>query len=71
VSVNILSVKPLNNSSYQASWTENVLVGNGSDQEFGYLGTFSVVVSPPSDYSTLIDNPLGIYITDYNIIRSY
>jgi type IV secretory pathway TrbF-like protein len=71
VSVKVLSVKPLSNSSYQASWTETVLAGEGADQEFGYLGTFSVAVSPPSDYSTLIDNPLGIYITDYNIIRSY
>jgi type IV secretory pathway TrbF-like protein len=71
VNVKVLSVKPLNNSSYQASWTETVLAGEGANQEFGYLGTFSVVISPPSDYSTLIDNPLGIYITDYNIIRSY
>jgi len=71
VSVKVLSVKPLNNTSYQASWTETVLAGEGLDSEFGYLGTFSVVISPPGDYSTLIDNPLGIYITDYNIIRSY
>jgi type IV secretory pathway TrbF-like protein len=71
VSVKILSVKPLNNNSYQASWTETVLAGEGADQEFGYLGTFSVVISPPADYATLLDNPLGVYITDYNIIRSY
>jgi type IV secretory pathway TrbF-like protein len=71
VSVKVLTVKPLNNNSYQASWTETVLAGENADQEFGYLGTFSVVISPPSDYATLIGNPLGVYITDYNIIRSY
>jgi type IV secretory pathway TrbF-like protein len=71
VNVKILTVKPMSNSTYQASWTETVLAGEGRDQEFGFIGTFSVVVSPPSDYARLIDNPLGIYITDYNIIRSY
>ncbi|MDR3077077.1 MAG: type IV secretion system protein [Synergistaceae bacterium] len=71
VSLKILSVKPINNASYQASWTETVRVGGGKDQEFGYLGTFNVVVSPPEDYAGLVDNPLGVYITDYNIIRSY
>ncbi|MCL2009394.1 MAG: type IV secretion system protein [Synergistaceae bacterium] len=71
VSVKILSVQPMSNSVYQASWTETILAGDGQDQEFGYIGTFSVVVSPPGDYARLIDNPLGIYITDFNIIRSY
>ena len=71
VSLKILSVKPINNASYQASWTETVHAGEGKDQEFGYLGTFNVVVSPPQNYSGLVDNPLGVYITDYNIIRSY
>ena len=71
VSVKLLSVKPASNSSYQASWTETVLAGDGQDQEFGFIGTFSVTVSPPSEYSRLIDNPLGIYITDFNIIRTY
>ena len=71
VSIKILAVKPMTSSTYQASWTETVLAGEGRDQEFGFIGTFSVVVSPPSDYAKLIDNPLGIYITDYNIIRSY
>jgi type IV secretory pathway TrbF-like protein len=70
VSVKILSVKPINNASYQASWTETVGTGDNV-QEFGYLGTFTVVVSPPQDYALLTDNPLGVYITDYNIIRSY
>ncbi|MDR3354208.1 MAG: hypothetical protein LBO21_04165 [Synergistaceae bacterium] len=70
VSVKILSVKPINNASYQASWTETVRAGEGV-QEFGFLGVFTVVVSPPQDFALLVDNPLGVYITDYNIIRSY
>jgi type IV secretion system protein VirB5 len=71
VSVKILSVRPVSGASYQASWTEKILAGEGLDQEFGYIGTFSVLVSPPGDYSRLIKNPLGIYINDFNIIRSY
>jgi len=71
VSVKILSVEALTNKSYQASWTETVHVAEGSDEEFGFLGTFSMAVSPPDDFARLMDNPLGIYITDYNIIRSY
>jgi type IV secretory pathway TrbF-like protein len=69
VSVKILSIKPISNASYQASWTETVQAE--SPEEFSYLGTFAVVVSPPQDYSLLVDNPLGVYITDYNIIRSH
>jgi type IV secretory pathway TrbF-like protein len=70
VSVKILIVEPMSNAKYQASWTETVLADKES-VEFGFIGTFDIVVSPPSDYARLIDNPLGIYITDYNIIRSY
>jgi type IV secretory pathway TrbF-like protein len=71
VGVRILSVSPLSNSSYQASWVETVYVSEGKNEEFGYIGTFSVAVSPPSEFVQLVDNPLGIYVTDYNIIRSY
>jgi type IV secretory pathway TrbF-like protein len=73
VSVNVLSIKPVAGSGkiYEASWTESVMVGNGQDQKFGYIGTFDVAVSPPSEYAALIDNPLGVYITDFNIIRNY
>jgi type IV secretory pathway TrbF-like protein len=73
VRVEILSVKPMAGSAkvYEATWTETVLVGPDQDQKFGYLGTFDVTISPPSDYSTLISNPLGVYVTDFNIIRNY
>ena len=73
VSVNILTIKPMagSNKIYEASWTETVLVGQDQDQKFGYIGTFEVAVSPPSEYAALIDNPLGVYITDFNIIRNY
>jgi type IV secretory pathway TrbF-like protein len=70
VAVQVLSIMPLSNKSYQASWTEKVLA-NGTVSEYGYLGTFNVILSPPTDVDHLIENPLGIYITDFNIIRSY
>jgi type IV secretory pathway TrbF-like protein len=70
VSVQILSVIPLSQASYQASWIETVIEAD-KRTDYGYLGTFNIVLSPPSDFERLIENPLGIYITDYNIIRSY
>ncbi|MDR1508943.1 MAG: type IV secretion system protein [Synergistaceae bacterium] len=73
VSINILTIKPMAGSGkiYEASWTETVMVGQDQDQKFGFIGTFEVAVSPPSEYAALIDNPLGVYITDFNIIRNY
>ncbi|GHV45408.1 putative conjugal transfer protein TrbF [Synergistales bacterium] len=70
VSVQILSVIPLSPSSYQASWIETVIEVN-KRTDYGYLGTFNILLSPPSNFERLIENPLGIYITDYNVIRSY
>jgi type IV secretion system protein VirB5 len=75
VGVRILSISPLTNATYQASWVETIYVAprgstNGRNEDFGFIGTFTVVVSPPSEFDDLMDNPLGVYVTDFNIIRS-
>jgi type IV secretion system protein VirB5 len=70
VSVQVLSVIPITNDTYEASWVERV-IANREEHEFGYIGTFSVVLSPPSTFDQLVENPLGVYITDYNIIRTF
>jgi type IV secretory pathway TrbF-like protein len=70
VSVQVLSVIPISNEIYEASWIERVRADR-EEHEFGYIGTFSVVLSPPATIDRLIENPLGVYITDYNIIRTF
>jgi type IV secretion system protein VirB5 len=70
VSVQVLSAIPVTNDTYEASWVERV-IADGEEHEFGYIGTFNVVLSPPTTFDQLIENPLGVYITDYNIIRTF
>jgi type IV secretory pathway TrbF-like protein len=71
VTVRILQIRPLSNASYQAMWVETVQIPDGRNEEFGFIGAFTVSIAPPTEFMRLIDNPLGVYITDYNIVRNY
>lgn len=52
--------------AYQAHWKETLF--NKESQkidEYTMLGTFSVEVEVPTDLKSLNENPLGLYITDF------
>ncbi|MDR1944287.1 MAG: type IV secretion system protein [Synergistaceae bacterium] len=67
VMVQIESIIPFTTHTYQARWTEVTETENQSVKENSYVGLFTVSISPPADFTNLMSNPLGVYITDYDI----
>jgi len=67
VTVQPLSVVKIpDSSSYQVRWKETVFKAGGlKDDEYFMLGTFHVELNPPNSEEILRDNPLGLYITNF------
>jgi type IV secretion system protein VirB5 len=66
VLVNVDVIIPFTAHTYQAQWTEVAGVAPNASQT-SYVGLFTIAVSPPTDFRNLLGNPMGVYITDYNI----
>jgi type IV secretory pathway TrbF-like protein len=67
VIIQVDSIIPFTAHTYQARWTELTEILNQGVQETQYVGLFTVSISPPTDFTSLLSNPLGVYITDYEI----
>ena len=68
----VVSVQPLSvvqitgTDSYQLRWKETVFSAQGNKlDEYSMLGTFSLELQPPKDQQTLQDNPLGLFIKNF------
>jgi type IV secretion system protein VirB5 len=68
----LVSVQPLSilqipdTSSYQLRWKETVYSSNGTKiQEYTMLATFIIEIDPPKDEQTLQENPLGVFIKNF------
>jgi type IV secretory pathway TrbF-like protein len=59
------SIIPISTYVYEAQWTER----SGSDSK-SYSATFTIAVSPPTDVTNLVSNPMGVYITDYSVSQN-
>lgn len=68
VDVEVRSIIPITEDSYHAEWIETI-GGSGIDKDLkrSYTGVFQIVISPPNDVANLVNNPLGVYITDFNV----
>lgn len=71
VTVQPISASPIGQSqSYQLRWTEEVFDRHGSRLEvYNMSGIFVVEVNPPREESVLSNNPLGIYVKDFQWSR--
>ena len=71
VTVQPLSVAQIpETNSYQMRWRETEYSSSGTKtQEYTMLGNFILELEPPKDESTLQENPLGIYITNFEWTR--
>ncbi|MDR1048120.1 MAG: type IV secretion system protein [Synergistaceae bacterium] len=67
VLIQIQSVLPFSSHTYQARWSEVTEDDSGQPLTTSYTGLFTIAISPPTDMSNLLSNPMGIYITDYSI----
>ncbi|MDR1483042.1 MAG: type IV secretion system protein [Synergistaceae bacterium] len=68
VSVTVNSVLSMSPESWQAEWTEErYTVGGNRVSTKRYRGIFTAAVVTPRTMQEIIINPLGIFITDFNI----
>lgn len=70
VSVDMVSVIPISDTSFQAEWSEKVQNKFGNLMNtFRYKGIFTIVMKEPKDESQVLKNPLGIFIDSFNFSR--
>ncbi len=61
----VRSILPIGESLWQIQWTEAVRSANGSSiEEKRWQAVVSTRLDPPRDTSTLLENPLGLYVTN-------
>jgi type IV secretion system protein VirB5 len=67
ISVTVNSVLPMNESTWQGEWTEErYTIGGDEVSAKRYRGIFTTAVITPKTMREIIQNPLGIFITDFN-----
>lgn len=67
VSVEVTSIVPLSNQSYQIDWTEIERDRKGMElQTKRWRGVASVTLSPPQDEAIIRLNPIGLYLKDFD-----
>lgn len=68
VTVKIVDINPISNSSFEVDWTETTINSNGqSEGEKNFSGIFTITLKPPTSQKEILANPLGIYIIDFNL----
>lgn len=68
VIVKINDINPISNSTFQVDWAETVFDISGSQEKTGnYSGVFTIAFEQPKSQQMILQNPLGIYITDFHM----
>ncbi|MEM9243054.1 MAG: conjugal transfer protein TrbF [Pseudomonadota bacterium] len=67
VTVEINSVNPISPNTFSVNWTETIinLAGQQTSQK-KYTGVFTIAILPPTTQQQILQNPLGLYITDFH-----
>lgn len=71
VQVDVRSVLPVSENTYRAEWVERHMKNGSQYNEQLWTGLFTIGITPVKDVKSIIDNPLGIYITEYQATRNY
>ena len=67
VSVEISTVLPISEKTWQVQWTEKVHSSQGDLlRSTPMQANLSVALDPPTDEAALLKNPMGVYITQYH-----
>lgn len=72
VQIHVTGVVPIpGTNSYSARWTEEQRNGEGGlkGPKQLWTGTFTLDIEPPKDEKTLLVNPIGMFIKDYQLTR--
>jgi len=68
LSVKIDAINPISSSTFEVDWTEIIVNANGQTEgQKTYTGVFTVITQEPTSEKEILQNPLGIYIVDFNI----
>ncbi|MBN1684814.1 MAG: hypothetical protein JW855_05215 [Gammaproteobacteria bacterium] len=68
VSVNISDMNLVNENTLEVDWVETIFDVNGQQQDQKrYSGIFTLMVKQPTTQKMIMQNPLGIYIVDFNM----
>lgn len=63
---------PESKNSYQVRWTEETFGQDGNLKGTAkYNGVFMVDLSPPTQEKELVNNPLGIFVRDFNFSKEF
>lgn len=71
VSVEVKSILPVGDKTWRAEWIEEIYKDGVRLRSENWTGLFETGTSPVTDVKKLQDNPLGIYITEYNATKNY
>lgn len=66
--IEITDINPVSDATFSVDWTENNVDING--QSIGqkkFTGVFTIILKAPKTQEKILQNPLGIYITDLNV----
>lgn len=67
VTVEVHTVLPVGGTTWRAEWTETTRGRNGEEQKKEeWQASLTTRVDPPTDGTTILENPLGIYITEFS-----
>jgi type IV secretion system protein VirB5 len=67
IDIEIKSILPLTEETYQAEWVERSTNENKAKLEAYFQGVYQIAIAPPNDMNNLVNNPLGVYITEYRV----
>lgn len=65
VSIEVSAVVPISDTTWQVEWRETLRRPGDDPVEQSYQGSFTLVISPPTDERQIFLNPLGIYVKDF------
>jgi len=67
VSVEISTVLPISEKTWQVQWRETIHASTGEIiKETPMQANITVAIAPPTDEATLLVNPMGVYVTQFN-----
>jgi type IV secretion system protein TrbF len=67
VEVDVTSILPVSTQTYEVRWTETHRDQQGHQlRQNNWEASIGIAIVPPADEATIMNNPLGIYITTLN-----
>ncbi len=67
--IEVLSVVRASHNSFQLRWQEKSFVNGSLEHKRQFTALLTLVLKPPTDKQTLLNNPLGLFITDFHWSR--